>query len=606
MKKLKIGFIMGGGVSMGAYSAGSLAYTLKALENNLNKDKYSGVVVDVFSGASAGSATLAITLFELIKGNEVDVELKKLWVDKNEGLDIANLMHQPSAWSNLIDPSLLSANKIKDIMNRIFKPDNLPKDAIKKKLILGDEVRISMSLSNLNGIRQDVSSSITNYNTRPLHDTTKTYWHGDCRYFKINLNSKVIPSKSSDKYINIDYTDADSWQRLGETARASGAFPFAFPPVALERESAEYGRAWSYKEDHKWFHYVDGGIFNNQPLKHAMNMAYELDENEDVDSFERFYIVIDPIVGTHVKDLEMENYCSPDKLESDVYLKQIKDNGFSVVNMLTSHAQYKDWQKAYKVNNQIEWFKELLRNMQFLISLIPDENLPATIPLRTILEDIIKTKYTATSQSKISGKIETPNRIAKQLKFIAEKTDTSSLSPKQTEIFLLYAAIIENTAGVRKKQKINLIGIAPKSKLTTKGDFLAAFGGFFKEEWRNYDFEVGQFDAFTKLKREEVELVNKANLLIVGDPSANVDPQSKDPSFSDIPPATIKVFKRSISSLVKEGIMKKRIKPKNKLKRFFKRLVPFKFISNIAARCLVNYLLKPDKRQPRKDCVHKK
>lgn len=41
---------MGGGISMGAYSAGALAYVIKSLESELNKDSYDSCTVDVFSG----------------------------------------------------------------------------------------------------------------------------------------------------------------------------------------------------------------------------------------------------------------------------------------------------------------------------------------------------------------------------------------------------------------------------------------------------------------------------------------------------------------------------------------------------------------------------
>ena len=62
-KTLKLGFAMGGGVSLGSFSGAALTETIKlALLYGTDKDgnPYENVVVDVFSGASAGAMSLGV------------------------------------------------------------------------------------------------------------------------------------------------------------------------------------------------------------------------------------------------------------------------------------------------------------------------------------------------------------------------------------------------------------------------------------------------------------------------------------------------------------------------------------------------------------------
>jgi len=64
-KKLKLGFAMGGGVSLGTFSGSALTETIKqymVYGKDENGEKYEEVVIDVFSGASAGAISLLVML----------------------------------------------------------------------------------------------------------------------------------------------------------------------------------------------------------------------------------------------------------------------------------------------------------------------------------------------------------------------------------------------------------------------------------------------------------------------------------------------------------------------------------------------------------------
>ncbi|MCH8487389.1 MAG: hypothetical protein LAT75_11035, partial [Candidatus Cyclonatronum sp.] len=67
-RELRLAMAMGGGVSLGTFSGGALTQSLKLLFiNNLvnwinEEDSYDRIVIDAFSGASAGALSLTLML----------------------------------------------------------------------------------------------------------------------------------------------------------------------------------------------------------------------------------------------------------------------------------------------------------------------------------------------------------------------------------------------------------------------------------------------------------------------------------------------------------------------------------------------------------------
>jgi hypothetical protein len=463
-----------------------------------------------------------------------------------------------------------------------------------------------MSLSNLNGMKQDVRGSIndglqTNNPCKDpnIIDTTKTYWHNDSRQFKINFNDTHNTFRFDNKYIRFSCSDSKSWKMLAETARASGAFPAAFPPVALKRYSEEYGRLWGYEEKEKWFHYVDGGIFNNQPLKHAMNMAYDLDKSEAKGSYERFYIVIDPIVGSDKEDILKEDYCSPEEVQHTEFTSKLIGNVKQIVNMLTSHAQYKDWQKAYKVNNQLDLRQIIVDSLLNSIHSVNDEDLPNTDLLSNELEQIIVTKYKATAHICNSDHISIKSYVQDHLDIIENDYDTSKMTSRQRKYFLLLIALLDNATGLRKKQKVRHIGVAPKSILHTHGEFLSGFGGFFKEQWRQFDYEVGRYDAFKKLSKFNKILVD-ANIIQKGeDPAYSEANIQKDIDFENIPQYERKLFKKYLSHIIRRKLISHFVK-------WYQKPWPLSFITWALPGIIMRKLSNSKKNKPQKDCLKDK
>ncbi len=90
------------------------------------------------------------------------------------------------------------------------------------------------------------------------------------------------------------------WREIAATAIASAAVPFAFEPVVLNRYRHEFGQQWApalaNKDDYP-FTYVDGGVFNNEPVQEALRLAAFIDNATPKAHFERQLIFVDPDVS---------------------------------------------------------------------------------------------------------------------------------------------------------------------------------------------------------------------------------------------------------------------------------------------------------------------
>jgi predicted RNA binding protein YcfA (HicA-like mRNA interferase family) len=335
-----------------------------------------------------------------------------------------------------------------------------------------------------------------------------------------------------------------------------------------------------------------------------MNMAYDLDKDELPDSYERIFIVIDPIVGSDSEDLLKENYCSPEEVEQKRFVSQLLNNGLQVVKMITSHSQYKDWQKAYKINNHLVFSNIINNYLSDIIQQINEEDLPDKKLLREHLIQIIETKYKATAHKNNSDNIPAENLLRSELEKLGKEYITPHLSSSQKEFFLLLVSLLDNTSGLRRKQKVKLIGIAPKSIQHTKGEFLSAFGGFFNSKWRQYDYNVGQYDAFEKLSIFDNILVNANNIKTIKDPSLSESNIRKNITFSDIPEHERKLFKSYLSLLLNNKIIPHLTKTDKWFKRLFISAIPFGILKIIIVNKIIKKLSSDHEIDSQKECLH--
>ena len=380
-RTLRVGLAMGGGVSMGTFSGVALGETLKLLtlfggyRDNGAPVPYEDVVVDVFSGASAGALSLMLMLRALSKQDRALADEMKsednlrAWL---EGLGQPPMADTDPRWDKLLvaqyvqdleqrlwvdevnikklctDPdggmaatgSLLNRGVQEDICARYFGFKN--DFDFSGKRFLGDRVLFACSLSNLSPLTQNAkrdengnilwrAGALTDGMTSPVHKDMRVF---DLRFRKpgdgIIDDERISPrrwwryyadvAKDEDRYGSLSTKGA--WARMAATSIACGCFPFAFEPVVLLRKAFEYPpNVWKglfsgfngslatgtppLDGGEFPFTYIDGGVFNNEPIREAFRLASFLDSVRPEDTasdgsaeYDRVIVFIDPTTGS--------------------------------------------------------------------------------------------------------------------------------------------------------------------------------------------------------------------------------------------------------------------------------------------------------------------
>lgn len=286
----RVGLAMAGAVSAGAYTAGVLDFLFEALDA-WHEAKASGAAVprhavslDVASGASAGAmcaTLLALALpydFPHVRldaqrragANAGDNPLYRAWVqdvDLRPMLDVADL-----AGGEL--PALLNSAVVERALARAlqYRAPRRERPYVARPFVT------RYTVGNLRGVPYDVSYR----GYRSSSDTV--YAHDD--YLGFLVGDGAAPPGTGD-HLRVAELAADgdqAWQRLGDAALASGAFPIFLKPRRLSRSGGDYDARrfdnpaggeplrvpppWpdGQAPDPYEFTAVDGGMFNNEPL----------------------------------------------------------------------------------------------------------------------------------------------------------------------------------------------------------------------------------------------------------------------------------------------------------------------------------------------------
>lgn len=367
---LRVGFAMGGGVSLGTFNGAALTQALKLLllrGRDRSHEPYGRVLVDVFSGASAGSMSLAIMLRGLVHPDpgrmavarhrlttEFGQAFTALPPDAQERLLAAQVVQdiQEEIWVREITLKKLLGKGDEQARNRVHVTAGLvdrgaveelarrylsfpgPGIDLSHRKILADRVLFASSIANLSPILADARSEFPRDETGllGLSDGLTSSVHRELRVFDLHFtdlftaggtalddltDSDTFPRRwcryhSGEKISDTDNTgrgigsllEKRAWAKLAATSIASGAFPGAFEPVPLERRSYEYGETedgtgslWPARlkdRDRHVFTYVDGGTFNNEPIREAFRLASFMDAQDPDGEFERLIVFVDP------------------------------------------------------------------------------------------------------------------------------------------------------------------------------------------------------------------------------------------------------------------------------------------------------------------------
>lgn len=311
---IHIGLVLAGAVTAGAYTAGVIDYLMDTLqlwhqkyeEDPLNVPK-PNVVIDVLTGASAGSIAAAVTLLGLATNKLNRVE-NPTSAEPNDSVSQNNLLFD--TWVNLgvdkneslakqlLDGSdLLDKNeKVRSFFNTQFIDNLLEKvthSVLSSKietslpLYINPNLEVLMTLSNLRGIPVDLYFNMNDTNASHTMSYHKAY-----AYFQYNKPQNGTPDKLP---LNLNFTNGKEFcpemekckEQLHlflQSARASGAFPIGLRSVPFNDVFKDYissnietlfGKETNIKPDIKGnydFLAVDGGMTNNEPIAEALRI----------------------------------------------------------------------------------------------------------------------------------------------------------------------------------------------------------------------------------------------------------------------------------------------------------------------------------------------
>jgi len=333
--EFRIGFVLGGAVSAGAYTAGAMDFLIEALDawdahrdpDNPDLPRH-WVRIDVMTGASAGSMCAGIAAVALgrkrpdssnesFDGNP----FYEAWV---KGVDIGHLL-DPADLESSAGPlrSLLNSARLKSVVAGVIATGGpeVRRDWVNDPLI------IRLAQTNLRGVPYTIDMRS---NTGGGHSVRN---HADETTFI--LSDKPIPVESIaygrtdwKQISRINSATDQGWVNLGDAARASGAFPAFLESVVLARahhaefdgrlfdipgdnsDSTAHGKSRQIPISPSWpetpprdpYRYlcVDSGAFNNEPLQYAREVLAEKPfarNPRDGDKADRAVVLIDPFVG---------------------------------------------------------------------------------------------------------------------------------------------------------------------------------------------------------------------------------------------------------------------------------------------------------------------
>lgn len=546
-REVRIALILGGGVSLGSFSGGALAEALRLLDrfparrrDGRGRETPLAPRIDVVSGASAGAMTLAIVLRLLLCGRSpaaVARALRDAWV-KGVGIDYGERSERqllPPDLDAHADPSLFSTAPIERLARRYLalgegtRPRPSP--------LLAPTVYASFALANLHGIDLRAPAQLIRQASAGAPGTARgsgddaliTTFHDDRMRFRIEAAGRprrgirIDPRSRAVRVRGLGSPDdpRDPWSLLRAAAIASGSFPAAFPPVAIPRREAEYGRLWPEDlADEELsafrFAYVDGGTFRNEPLREAIELARLRDEGADPARFERVFLLVDPNISgsSAVRALDFESPLSlatrygedgvtveAHELERRDYAGLLLGVLGRVAAMVQGQATFRDWLRVAKWNSRVEWEAGL---RAILVELAGRDRSAARLRAARELLDAIYRDKVARGPGREGG--------GAALAEAARRRDADlaalrrELGPGPGELALVLILALRNAAGLRRKRRLDMVAVSPWSvpdpPLPLAGNFLANFGGFFDESWRAFDYDAGRFAAHFVLTRE--------------------------------------------------------------------------------------------------------
>ena len=499
----RLAITIAGAVSLGSYEAGVLYELLRAVRiNNEQAEKEGGenkkIYIDVLTGASAGAMTAAMVAQALMyNGDSLNGEfnnpLYQAWVEQISLLGLVKMRWRERKWHSLFSSDLIAGIGRKMLIEPMKNPSGKSHPAVEKINNVPDVLRLGMAITNLNGI--DYMIPILGVLEGGFNYTSSV---DDKRF-------ELTPAGITE--IQGALTKTATWEEMCGTAIASGAFPVAFRPTAVDHAVEEYGTKlpedentwvqgqtyvdWGKRDSPRPFAHSDGGVLQNQPLgiaKDLVDAAVEARALRDLegaqdahrDSEDRLYVFVAPhSVKSTAEELTAGKISIWDELKV-------------LFSVFTRQAMFHDWITAEGVNQKIG-----------LLDLRAKE----------LGDEIIANRVTVTTLQKSAQELNTLLMPGDRLKRLARLKDQYRVIYANVEkkcdaaaanAFIEGIATLEAAAQLNDQDKMKIVAVIANAKTELMGSGLASFVGFFNKKFRMHDYWMGRVKAREYLSRPDV------------------------------------------------------------------------------------------------------
>jgi len=457
MDTTKIALTMTGAVSLGSFEAGVLTELLWALEQHSNQGKK--YELDVITGASAGAMTAGLVANLVMNDFSRRENLYRAWV---EMVTIDNLLIDPP------DNAFLSTTSVRKIGDQCLSP-YVPGG---QAPFAPGMMRLTLTLSNLNGVDRLLTMASGPRFVSTFFDDRKTF----------RLVDDPDPPADAGPNAPRSVRQQQTWDLVREFAIASGSFPLAFPPLPLDRALQEYDLFETIVADRGFAArptYVDGGTFNNQPIGEAVRLAREADDGRSGQP--RKYLFV---------NASASNSAFEDQEDMTATAGRPQTLARRLADIIFNESRTSDWLRTVLINDQISWRDQFLGALIEIINGAKVADPPALEGRlealgRSIVEDSRKQADMRVQSQSFEDLF---NRSRRRYK---DRLDAANIDgPHRRLILEQIVFLLDHISDLDERKAIEIHSLSAETRLA--GEQLAGFAGFFKKEYRQYNFRRGR------------------------------------------------------------------------------------------------------------------
>lgn len=497
----KLAIAISGAVSLGSYESGVMYEIIEAIaqhNENLEQDttlseperNQKKIEIDVITGASAGAMTACILAQKLLFEADAlrDPYKNDLYYPWVEDVDIQKLLQINTKEGDDPNLSILSSALIAEIgQNYVLRryATGAPTQR-KRHPAAAANIRLGIAMSNLNGYDYTVpmtdfpavsSSSVSSSSASSSADPNSNFTY-TCH--KDRLTCELQATVQSD--------DPQLWKNLELVARSSGAFPFAFRVLEINRQGNEetyQGSQLSPTTTYP-FSYTDGGVFENEPL----GMAKQLVNQIDIDHLHhdnRFYLYVSPGAKTSTRNQKFN-------ANQATYINM----AVALVEAIFTQARFQDWIMTSQINETVRIFDEQAIGLKNFFSSKfsrPGTSSEVERSFYTVTEELLNALYNGADQQRTDDH----DRLKKQFgteygDLVNILTQSGAEGEELADTWLKAVQALEKAADLGEKDVMRVYAITSKDE-ELAGEKLYAFGGFFAQPYRDFDYKVGRRKA---------------------------------------------------------------------------------------------------------------